>query len=196
MAFKSEGSKTVEKEHYWRRHHSEWETSGLSQPDYCKREGISLHTFRNWRRKLTRKYKDSGVFVELAQKASPSNKTLSESYIELDNPAIGVLRIPDSINPELLRHITACTQGDGMIFVDLTRISIFVRPGSTDFRKSVDGLASLTQEVLRHSPMSGNLYVFCNRQRNRLKVLYWEQNGFCLWYKRLDEGKFPWPKSE
>jgi transposase len=78
---------------------------------------------------------------------------------------------------------------------DLSSISIYVRPGVTDFRKSVNGLAVLTQEVMRHAPMSGNLYVFCNRQRNRLKILYWDGNGFCLWYKRLEEHTFPWPRS-
>lgn len=83
-----------------------------------------------------------------------------------------------------------------MIFGDLSHVRVFVRPGVTDFRKSVDGLASITQETMKHPPMSGNLYIFCNRQRNRLKILYWERNGFCLWYKRLEEGKFPWPKSE
>lgn len=46
------------------------------------------------------------------------------------------------------------------MFVDFTRVHIYVRPGVTDFRKSVDGLASLTQEIMRQSPMSGDLYVF------------------------------------
>jgi transposase len=82
------------------------------------------------------------------------------------------------------------------MFGDLSQVRVYVRPGVTDFRKSVDGLAAITQEIMRHPPMSGNLYMFCNRQRNRLKILYWEQNGFCLWYKRLEEGKFPWPISE
>jgi transposase len=43
---------------------------------------------------------------------------------------------------------------------------------------------------------NGNLYLFCNRYRNRLKILYWDKNGYCLWLKRLEKDKFPWPKNE
>lgn len=82
------------------------------------------------------------------------------------------------------------------MFGDFSTVVIYVRPGVTDFRKSVNGLSVLTQDILKHPPMSGNLYVFCNRQRNRLKVLYWDRNGFCLWYKRLEEEKFPWPRTD
>jgi transposase len=81
------------------------------------------------------------------------------------------------------------------MFRDISEVGIYVRPGATDFRKSVNGLAALTQEIMKKPPMSGSLYVFCNRYRNRIKVLYWDRNGFCLWYKRLEEEKFPWPQS-
>lgn len=82
------------------------------------------------------------------------------------------------------------------MFGDLAHVCIYLRPGATDFRKSVDGLAALTQEAMCHQSTSGDLYVFCNRHRDRLKVLYWDSNGFCLWYKRLECGKFPWPRTE
>ena len=54
-----------------------------------------------------------------------------------------------------------------------------------DFRKSIDGLSALVEQELELSPFGSALYVFINRQRNKLKALYWHRNGFCLWYNYL-----------
>lgn len=70
---------------------------------------------------------------------------------------------------------------------------IYLARGSTDMRKSIDGLAATTRSVLDRDPCSGDLFVFCNRRRNRLKVLYWEESGFWLALKRLEKGTFNWP---
>lgn len=74
-------------------------------------------------------------------------------------------------------------------------VKIFIKPGPTDMRKQINGLTVLIQEELQHDPFTGNLYVFCNRNRRRLKIIYWDRNGFCMWLKRLEEEKFPWPKN-
>ena len=58
-----------------------------------------------------------------------------------------------------------------------------------DMRKSVDGLSLLVKEF-DESPTSGSLYVFCNKGRNKVKILYFDRNGFCLWYKRLEKERF------
>lgn len=63
-----------------------------------------------------------------------------------------------------------------------------------DFRKSIDGLSTLVEQALELNPFASALYVFINRGRNKIKVLYWHRNGFCLWYKRLEADKFAWPK--
>ena len=60
-------------------------------------------------------------------------------------------------------------------------------------RKAIDGLAAVTKTVLQHDPLSGHLFVFCNRSRDRIKILYWEQSGFWLLHKRLEKGTFAWP---
>lgn len=73
---------------------------------------------------------------------------------------------------------------------------IFIRPGKTDFRKAINGLSALVHEQMSLDPYSGNYFVFCNRTRTLLKILYWDINGFCLWHKRLEADKFRWPKSE
>lgn len=72
-------------------------------------------------------------------------------------------------------------------------VRIYLRPGKTDFRKSINGLSMMVQEYMRENPFSGNYFVFCNRDKTMLKILYWDRNGFCLWQKRLEEDKFRWP---
>jgi transposase len=62
-----------------------------------------------------------------------------------------------------------------------------------DFRKQANGLAVLIEQELGHSPFTGALYAFTNRQRNKIKCLMWEDNGFILYYKALAEEKFKWP---
>lgn len=70
---------------------------------------------------------------------------------------------------------------------------VYLAQGNTDLRKSIDGLAALVQQEFELDPFSPNLFVFCNRQRDKLKILYWDQNGFWLYYRRLERGKFQWP---
>ena len=70
---------------------------------------------------------------------------------------------------------------------------VYLACGSTDMRKSIDGLAVLVKEGFELDPFSSCLFVFCNRQRDKLKILHWEHNGFWLHYRRLERGKFQWP---
>ncbi|MBF0165948.1 MAG: IS66 family insertion sequence element accessory protein TnpB [Magnetococcales bacterium] len=69
---------------------------------------------------------------------------------------------------------------------------VFVCLEPIDFRKGIDGLAALVEAQLGKSPFAAALYVFSNRHRNRIKILYWERNGFCLWQKRLEKDRFHW----
>lgn len=77
---------------------------------------------------------------------------------------------------------------------DLSQLRIFIRPGGTDMRKQIDGLASLVRDTMGCNPLDGNLYLFAGMGGRRLKVLYWDRNGFCLWQKRLEADRFPWPR--
>ena len=70
---------------------------------------------------------------------------------------------------------------------------VYLACGSTDLRKSIDGLAVLVKEGFDLDPFSLCLFVFCNRNRDKLKILEWEHNGFWLHYRRLERGKFQWP---
>lgn len=62
-----------------------------------------------------------------------------------------------------------------------------------DLRKSVNGLSALVEGSLELDLFAPQLFAFCNRRRNRLKILYWERNGFVIWYKALQKDRFPWP---
>ena len=82
------------------------------------------------------------------------------------------------------------------MILDLSTIRIFLRPGTTDLRKAANGLAIIVQEEIQQDPFSGNIYLFCNRERKLLKAVYWEKTGFWLSQKRLEEQRFPWPVNE
>lgn len=72
--------------------------------------------------------------------------------------------------------------------------AVYLACGTTDLRKAVDGLAVIVQEQFKLDPFSSYLFVFCNKNRDKLKILHWEYNGFWLYYRRLERGKFKWPK--
>jgi transposase len=71
---------------------------------------------------------------------------------------------------------------------------VFLALGGTDLRKAINGLSLLVEGTLELDPFSGHLFVFCNRGRTIIKVLYWDRNGFCLWQKRLEKHRYTWPK--
>lgn len=72
---------------------------------------------------------------------------------------------------------------------------VYLVLGATDMRKAINGLSILVADHLELDVFTGNLFVFCNRTRTIIKVLYWNRNGFCLWQKRLEKHRFFWPES-
>lgn len=73
-------------------------------------------------------------------------------------------------------------------------LGVYLHREPVDFRKGVNGLAAIVEGAMGRSPFSGAVFLFCNRSRDKLKLLYWDATGFALWYKRLEEAKFHWPR--
>lgn len=72
---------------------------------------------------------------------------------------------------------------------------VYLAVGYTDLRKGIDGLASIVQQQFDLDPFTNTLFLFCGQQRDRIKGLYWEGDGFVLVYKRLEAGSFQWPRN-
>ena len=72
-------------------------------------------------------------------------------------------------------------------------VRIHLAMGVTDMRKGFDGLAMLAQEVLKQNPFSGHFFIFRGRRGDLVKLLYWDGQGYCLFAKRLEKGRFVWP---
>lgn len=70
---------------------------------------------------------------------------------------------------------------------------VYLHRAPVDFRKQINGLALIVQESLTLNPMQEALFVFTNGRANRIKILWWDKNGFCLWLKRLEKDRFKWP---
>jgi transposase len=75
-------------------------------------------------------------------------------------------------------------------------VRIYLCTAPTDMRKGFDTLAALVRESLQYDPLSGHLFLFVGRDRDRIKILYWDADGFAVWYKRLEEGTFRLPAAK
>ena len=78
-----------------------------------------------------------------------------------------------------------------MIQWQCTEVFLYRQP--VDFRKSVNGLSAIIEQEMGQDVFSGQVFVFCNKKRDKLKVVYWDKSGFALWYKRLEKERFKWP---
>jgi transposase len=74
-------------------------------------------------------------------------------------------------------------------------VHVYLYAEPVDMRKSIDGLSALVEQEMALSPSMEALFVFCNRGRDKIKLLCWERNGFIVWYKRLEKQRFRWPHS-
>ena len=72
--------------------------------------------------------------------------------------------------------------------------SVYLHREIVDFRKAINGLVAIVEQQMNLSPYADAIFVFCNRGRDKLKILYWDRTGFCLWYKRLEQDRFKWPR--
>ena len=80
------------------------------------------------------------------------------------------------------------------MFVDPS--DIYLHLDAVDFRKSINGLVVIVEQQVELSPFIDAMFIFSNKKRGKLKILYWDKTGFALWYKRLEKQRFKWPKDD
>lgn len=73
--------------------------------------------------------------------------------------------------------------------------TVYLACGATDMRKEIDGLAGLVEQHFKLDPFSRAMFVFCSKDKSKIKILQWDKNGFWLYYKRLERGRFRWPQN-
>ena len=81
-----------------------------------------------------------------------------------------------------------------MLNLGRASLRVYLAVGATDLRKAFDGLQGIVREKMESDPLSGHLFVFCNKPKSRLKVLYFDGNGTWVCAKRLERGRFDWPQ--
>jgi len=80
-----------------------------------------------------------------------------------------------------------------MIRPALEGVEVYLCVEPVDFRRQINGLATLVQDALEMNPFSAQLFCFTNRRRSQCRILYWERSGFVMWQKRLEKERFAWP---
>jgi len=82
------------------------------------------------------------------------------------------------------------------MILDFNKVRIFIRPGITDLRCQINGLSRIVKKDMKKEPFNnGDIFVFCNRDQNAIKILQWDKNGFWLHHKKFQNGYVPWPGS-
>lgn len=81
-----------------------------------------------------------------------------------------------------------------MLRPDISTPNVYLCIEPIDMRKQIDGLAIVVAQAMDLDPLSESLFVFCNRQRDKLKILAWDKTGFVVYYKRLEKNRFKWPR--
>ncbi|OSM05934.1 putative IS66 Orf2 family protein [Magnetofaba australis IT-1] len=161
---------------------------------YADAQGLDVQEFYNQKSELRRKglldaaFEAESRFARLT--VEPDALPERRCRMELPNGVTLDLLEPDSA-PGLA---TAVASGVVVIMMrpanDLPDVYLCREP--VDFRKGIAGLAALVEAELGLDPLSSRLFVFTNRRRTGVKILYWERNGFCLWQKRLEQERFHW----
>ena len=102
----------------------------------------------------------------------------------------------DRISLPLLRPAGNYPESSAVMLGDLSRVEkIYIRTGYTDMRKQLDGLIDIIQYSFRLDPYSNSLFLFCGKRADRIKAVHYEGDGFCLFYKRYENGRLQWPRT-
>jgi len=172
-------------EDQWQAHIDACNNSGQSKQAYAEQHNLVYHRFLYWGRKLNKKKPDEFIAVRV----KPAVNVVG---------ALGVLEFPNGVrlviqSPDLLTLLPSLlTRSTWIMWLPFNaKIWLYRKP--IDFRKQIDGLVVLVADVLDKDPTSGQLFVFRNKNADKIKMLYFEDNGFWLLYKRYEKSRFTFP---
>ena len=150
---------------------------------------LCIHSLYAWRRRLAKRPPTSFAVVEF--KPDPHSM---RAWNGLLSPA-AILLISSGVDAATLRTVNRGAAGARVIHLPAS-VRVYLCTSPCDMRRSFDGLHALVSDMLQLDAFAGHLFVFANRRRDRVKILYWDRDGFAVWAKRLEEGAYAMPFSE
>ena len=183
---------------------NDFRRSGLTQAEFCERRGISIHSFRK------RLYRVPTPKPTPANHPSPNATTHFLPVTVLPDPIPATAAVPTAPRaapgqwtPDRRRTRlrsphpppTHRRRRGATMFGLSAAVRVYLAKDPADMRKSFDGLSALVAGPLELDPLSGHLFVFLNKRRDRIKILYWDRDGLAVWAKRLENGTFRIPQA-
>ncbi|WP_392710157.1 IS66 family insertion sequence element accessory protein TnpB [Rhizobium ruizarguesonis] len=171
--------------------------AGATITEVAHRHDLTRQQIYAWRSELKKKgllsASANALFIPVDMNA------VQTDVPELRESCCGMIELrPDTSLREFggARHPDAGYPSGGSSMIGPgTGVRVYLACGITDMRKGVEGLAALAQDVLRQKPTGGAVFAFRGKRGDRLKLLYFDGQGFCLYYKILQKGRFPWPSA-
>lgn len=173
----------------WTRRITECKNSGKLTGDWCTENGINIKTNYYWHNKIHKMVvQQQSTFYEVPQQPAEN----------LNKPAatIRIAEMQADISRCRCRDDTCNLRSTKKMLSGFRAGKIYLATGYTDLRRGIDGLAGMIQEQFQLDAFDDTLFLFCGRRNDRIKGLYWDSNGFLLLYKRLEKGRFQWPRTE
>ena len=168
-----------------------WRASGLTAGAFAELEGVREGTLRHWAWQLARRSHEADGSMQRPAFVEIETASTEASALEIVLGDGKRIRVPAGFRR---RHVGARDRdaGEEVVLPPTVRVLVCTQP--QDMRRSFDTLAAVVREHLREEPQSGALYVFIGKRPTRVKILWWDRNGYCLLYKRLHRALFQLPQ--
>lgn len=155
--------------------------SEMTIDDYCESNQISQASYYKYRR--IQKLMSPSFLPVVFQKPTSASLVFESNGFKL------------KLMKTFLLNIFTNSWGPRRMILNLDQVNgIYMAVGPTDLRKGIDGYSAVVASLMKLNPFEKNLYLFCNRNKDKMKILYWDGNGFWLFYKRLESSQFRWLK--
>ena len=181
-------TKQEQRRELWRQRIAEQESSGQSIRAYCRERELKESAFYGWRGRL-RKQNTPVRFALVESKPGSGNGSAHRIDAGQRRPASDSVRCRDA------QVGAGGAAGTSVIHLPAS-VRVYLCTSPCDMRRSFDGLHALVTGAMKLDAFAGHLFVFANRRKDRVKILYWDRDGFAVWAKRLEEGTYAMPFGE